>query len=122
MYKEKANQITDTLHNYFEGIYQGDVPRLKSSFADDVFLHGDIKGVPYFKNLEEYLAGVQGRKSPQELGEAFRMEVLSIEILGQVAIAKVHVPMLGFNYYDYLSLSKIGEEWKIVNKVFTHVA
>ncbi|WP_394329748.1 nuclear transport factor 2 family protein [Zunongwangia profunda] len=29
--------------------------------------------------------------------------------------------MLGFNYYDYLSLFKINGEWKIVNKLFTNV-
>ena len=49
------------------------------------------------------------------------MEILGIEIIGHVATAKVHVPMLGFNYYDFLSFSVVNGTWKIVNKVFTHV-
>ena len=55
------------------------------------------------------------------MGEEFKMKILGIEILGCVAIAKLHVPMLGYNYYDFLSLTLINGTWKIVNKVFTHV-
>jgi hypothetical protein len=29
--------------------------------------------------------------------------------------------MLGFNYYDFLSLLHLDGEWQIVCKVFTHV-
>ena len=76
---------------------------------------------PYFKNLGEYLEGVKNRKCPKELGETFNMKVLSIEILGNNAIAKLHLPMLGFNYYDLMSLSNIDSKWVIVNKLFTNV-
>jgi hypothetical protein len=31
------------------------------------------------------------------------------------------LPMLGYNYYDFLSLSKISGRWQIVNKLFTNV-
>lgn len=121
MYNEKANQIIETINNYFEGIYYGDVSKLKHTFLDNAYLYGDIKGEEYVKHLNDYLDGVQNRKSPHDLGEDFRMEILAIEILGNAAIAKLHVPMLGFNYYDYLSLCFIQKEWKIVNKLFTHV-
>jgi len=29
--------------------------------------------------------------------------------------------MLGYNYFDYLSLVKGDAGWKIVNKIFTHL-
>lgn len=64
---------------------------------------------------------VQSRKSPKELEESFKMKILSIEILGNNALVKAQVPMLGYNYFDFLSLSKINDDWKIVNKLFTHV-
>ncbi len=76
----------------------------------------------YHFTMSEYLDGVRNRQSPKELEEEFHMEILSIEVLGQVAVSKVKVPMLGYNYYDFLSLSMVDGEWKIVNKVFTHVA
>lgn len=121
MFTETTNKIAETLENYFEGIFYGDVQKLRSTFADHTWLYGDIKGVAYFKSLKEYLEGVQNRQSPHELGEEFRMKIIGIEKLGKIAIAKVHVPMLGYNYYDYLSLSQIDAEWKIVSKIFTHV-
>ena len=78
--------------------------------------------MPYKKNKAEYIDGVKNRQSPNELDEVFKMETIGIEILGNVAMAKVHLPMLGYNYYDYLSLIKIDNDWKIVNKIFSNVA
>jgi len=49
------------------------------------------------------------------------MKIIGVDIMGKIAMAKLHVPMLGYNYYDYLSLTKIENEWKIVAKIFTHV-
>lgn len=121
MYQEKANKITEVITNYFEGVYQGNIEQLKSIFHSNTFFYGDIKGSEYFKSLNDYLEGVKNRKSPKELEEENKMEITSLEIMGEVAIAKVHLPMLGYNYYDFLSLTKVDGEWKIVNKIFTHV-
>ena len=121
MYKDESVAIQNTINTYFEGIYQGNINHLKSAFHREALLFGDINGDPYFRTLDQYLEGVKNRKSPKELGEAFHMKTLSIELLGLIAIAKLHVPMLGFNYYDILSFSKIEGKWVIVNKLFTHV-
>ena len=120
-YTENVLQIEKTINDYFEGIFYGDVPRLKAAFSDKAYLWGDIRGAEYQKSLYDYLEGVKNRKSPSEMGEEYNMKILAIEVLGNVAVAKLHVPMLGFNYYDFLSLCLIDEEWKIVNKLFTHV-
>lgn len=120
-YNEKQADIHATIQDYFDGIFHGDILKLRRTFADTAFLYGDINGVAYKKSVEEYLDGVKSRKSPKALGEVFKMDILSLEILGQVAVAKVHVPMLGYNYYDYLSFSLTDNTWKIVSKVFTHV-
>ena len=121
MYKEKLEKIEQVIKNYWEGIYFGDLQKLGSSFAENAYLYGDVRGVEYMKSLNNYLEGVKDRKSPNDLEESFAMELLGLEIVGNVAIAKLHMPMLGYNYYDFLSLSIVDGEWKIVNKVFTHV-
>lgn len=120
-YSVVSTEIVSVIENYFEGIYKGDVELLRSVFHRDTLLFGNIKGIPYQKNVDGYLAVVATRKSPEVLNEPFQMEVLSIEVIGTIALAKVHVPMLGYNYYDYLSLLKLDQEWKIVSKLFTHV-
>lgn len=120
-YSEKSGNIEATVKKYFEGIFYGDTVKLENVFTDNAYLYGDIKGEQYRKSRDEYLEGVKNRKSPSEMGEDFKMEIISIEIIGHVATAKLHVPMLGYNYYDYLSLIWLNEEWKIVNKLFVHV-
>ncbi len=121
MYKKKLKAIETIINNYFEGIFFGDIAKLESCFHENVYLYGDVKGVDYLKSLEEYLEGVRQRKSPKDLNETFKMEIIGIDIIGKIAMVKLHVPMLGYNYYDYLSLSQTNGDWKIVNKVFTHV-
>jgi hypothetical protein len=121
-YSDNATAVAAVLSTYFDGIFNGDAELLRSAFHPQALVAGDINGQPYFKNLDQYLDGVKSRKSPYELGETFRMEVLAIEIINSIAVAKVHVPMFDFNYYDLLSLNKINGAWVIVNKLLTNVS
>ncbi len=121
MYNQLSKEIKSIVSHYFQGIYNGDIDKLEKVFHPQALLFGDIKGEPYFKSVADYMDGVKNRKSPNDLGEEFKMEILSIEILGTIATVKAHSPMLGFNYYDTLSLNLVQGEWKIVNKLFTHV-
>jgi hypothetical protein len=114
-------KITEVIDTYFEGLFEGNIEKLKKTFHPTCFLFGDVKGLEYAKSLADYLNAVQGRKSPKELGEENKMKILSLDLIGNTAMAKLHVPMLGFNYYDFLSFAVVDGEWKIVNKVFTHV-
>ncbi|PZO24503.1 MAG: nuclear transport factor 2 family protein [Flavobacteriaceae bacterium] len=118
---ENRKLITSVLEDYFNGIFVGDINLLRSVFHPMAFLSGDINGEPYFKTLEQYLDGVKNRKSPNELSAKFGMEIISIEIINTIAVAKTHVPIFEYNYYDLLSLSLIDGNWVIVNKLLTHV-
>lgn len=121
MYEEHEKAIVKVIRDYFNGVHAGDIGKLRRSFAPEARLYGDVKGVEYAKTLDDYLEGVKNRLSPSELQEQYAMEIRSIEVLGNVAIVKAHLKMLGFNYYDFLSLCIVNGDWKIVNKVFTHV-
>jgi ketosteroid isomerase-like protein len=114
-------QIAATLERYFDGIYRSDVAQLASVFHPAATLFADVKGVPSLKPVRQYLEAVRTRISPQANGEERTMTVISTEVLGNVALAKTHCRMLGFNYYDFLSLQHLDGEWQIVCKVFTHV-
>lgn len=121
MFENSLKQINNVIKLYFDGLFYGDIGKLQRVFLKSAHLYGDIKGVPYSKTFEEYLAGVKARKSPNEQNEPFKMKTLSVEILENTATARLHVPMLGFNYYDSIALARIDGEWKIVNKLFVHV-
>lgn len=121
MYKENITAIERLVTNYFEGIFYGDTEKLRACFHNNTPIYGDIKGTDYFKSAEAYIEGVANRQSPNDLKESFNMKIIGVDIMGKIAMVKLHVPMLGYNYYDYLSLTKIGNDWKIVAKIFTHV-
>jgi len=121
MINEFSSEIKIVISNYFQGIYNGDSAKLENAFHPQALLFGDIKGEPYFKTVTDYIDGVKSRRSPMDLGEEFKMEILAIERIGNMATVKARVPMLGFNYYDFLSLNMERGEWKIVNKLFAHV-
>ncbi len=113
--------IAAMLDDYMRGIYHGELARLRAAFAPQASLSGVVKGQLYDKNLEEYLSLVAGRQSPAALGEPFAMRLLSLEVQGGIALARLHCPMLGFNYLDFLSLRRLNGRWQITHKLFTHL-
>jgi hypothetical protein len=113
-----AHILTDS---YFKGIYEGDVNLLGSTFYPGALLFGDAGGKPYFKTLAQYLDGVAHRQSPKESGKPFKGDILSIEVIQSIAVAKVHVKMYDFNYFELLSFHQLEGKWVIVNKMIADV-
>lgn len=118
-YSELA-KINGLIQTYFEGIFSGDIKKLKSVFNQGALLFGDNNGKYYHKSVSDYLNDVKNRKSPKELGEVFNMKIEGIEIVGDQAVVKAKLPMLGYYYHDFLSLSKVNGDWVIVNKLFSN--
>ena len=56
--------------------------------------------------------------SAKDKGEAARLDILSIEIAGDTAVARVRDDYLGKTFLDSLSLLKADGEWRIYNKLF----
>jgi hypothetical protein len=112
--------IRALLDDYFAGLYDGDVERLRAVFLPTAVLWGDVKGEPYYRSLTDWLNGVRNRASPRSLGEPFAMRAVSIAVEGSVAVAQVRCPMLGFSYVDFLSLVEREGGWFVAAKVFTH--
>ena len=114
---EKIFALVDA---YFHSIYTGDAAALRSTFHPGCRLFANVSATPYEKSVDEYVNGVANRKSPRELGEPFRMQVLGAEVIASMALIRTHQQMLGFNYYDYLSLLERDGRWQIVSKTFVH--
>ncbi|WP_276481564.1 nuclear transport factor 2 family protein [Paraflavitalea pollutisoli] len=104
---------------YFKGIFEGDLHLLEQVYVPGSLVVGDVKGVPYFKTLEQYLDGVGNRKSPRETGSPFQGEILSVSVINSIAVAEVTVKMYDFDYHEFLSFHELDGHWKIVNKMLT---
>jgi Putative lumazine-binding len=121
-FQTESEIIIALFDDYFEGIYTGNAELLGPVFHNHCLFFGDVNGELTFRTKEEYIKVVKARKSPQEIGEPFNMKILSVEIIGLTATAKLHVPMLGFNYYDFIALAQINGQWQIISNLYSHVA
>src|SRR5580698_3282248 len=111
---EDSIAIAQVLESYFKGIYTGDVELLKTVYNPGTLLFGDVKGQPYAKTLEQYLDGVAHRQSPKDSGKPFKGEIISIDSINSIAVARVRVKMYDFDYQEILSFHKIDGHWLIV--------
>lgn len=121
-FNEDSTEIVGILNDaYFKGIYLGDINLLGTVYYPGTLLFGDAAGKPYFKTLAQYLDGVKNRQSPKDSGKPFKGEIISIEIIQSIAVAKVRVKMYDFNYFELLSFHKLDGKWVIVNKMIADV-
>lgn len=109
--------IEAILQGYFDGLYHGDVTKLTSIFHSDAWL----KAPGVRRSLSQWLANVATRTTPAKLNKPFAFKVLSIDVVQDQAMAKIHCPLFDFNYIDFLGLLKENGKWKIVTKMYTDV-
>ncbi|RDH84753.1 MAG: nuclear transport factor 2 family protein [endosymbiont of Galathealinum brachiosum] len=114
-YSQDHQTIHVLLQDYFDGLYEGDVEKLRPLFHGDAWL----KGNNYRKSRDEWLQAVAARPVPKDEGMKYAFNTMSLEIIGDQAMAKVDVPLLAAHFIDFLGLLKEDGEWKIVNKMYT---
>ena len=114
-YHKDYQAIHVLLQDYFDGLYEGDIVKLRDIFHDDAWL----KGNNYRKSRDQWLDAVADRPIPKAEGMSYGFNILSLELINDQAMAKVEVPLLAAHFIDFLGLLKEDGTWKIVNKMFT---
>ncbi len=109
--------IIGLLNDYFDGLYEGDVEKLREIFHEDTVL----KGNGYRRTRDDWLAAVASRPIPRDEGMAFDFNILAVEIVGDQAMARVDAPLPAAHFIDFLGLLREDGEWRIVSKMFTTV-
>jgi len=109
--------ITDILHQYFDGLHHGDTAKLKSLFHGDAWL----KAPGIRRSLTQWLTDVEKRSVPAQLNKPFNFKILAIDVVQDQAMAKIFCPLFDFNYIDFLGLLKEGGQWRIVSKMYTDI-
>lgn len=64
----------------------------------------------------EYIAGSSGKPAPDEAQRKRWIE--AVDVTGTAAVAKVVLDYPTIKFTDYFTLLKVGNEWRIVNKIF----
>lgn len=106
--------ITALLEQYFDALHRADTELLSRIFDDEAHLYAP--GVR--RSKKQWLDLVASRPVPAQLAHPFAYQILSVELAGEQAMAKVRCPLLGRQYIDYLGLLQEQGRWRIVAKLY----
>ena len=105
---------------YFDAAYEMDAERFASIFhhscsVTKVGEDGNVSVTP----IEMWLAGVRSMKAPKLQGLARHDEILSIDVVRELALLKLKLQSPPRYFTDMLSCLKVKGLWKIGQKVMT---
>ncbi len=110
------------LDDYFEVIHAQDMQLFDKVFHKDCTLYSTQDGELVLRPYALYREQVANRKSPKELGNPRKDEILEIDqISDSTAWAKVQLFQFGGIMQDYLNFLKIDGKWWIVAKLYQKV-
>jgi Putative lumazine-binding len=120
MTTSNIHDILSTVQTYLDGLYEGDIAKLKHAFHEVAHLHSVTEGKLNNLPLADWLKLVEGRVSPQK--QNFHRKLERIITINESAPGCANVTLNcaapGRLFTDHLSLVKADGRWQIVNKQF----
>jgi hypothetical protein len=113
-----AEQIQATIQTYFDCMYESSAEKAHAAFHENAKITGYMPNGLAQMSVSEFADFVASQPSAKEAGEPAFLDVLSLEIAGKTAVARVHDDYLGNRFLDTLSLLNENDEWRIYNKLF----
>ena len=112
-------QIEDTIQTYFEGMYESSARKTHTAFHPNAKVTGYLEDGLHEMSVTDFSAFVTSQQpSPKDKGDSARCKILSLDIAGDTAVARVRDDYLGMTFLDTLSLLKADDRWYIYNKLF----
>ena len=113
---DEAAAVRQTVEKYLHGLKFNDVASLKAAFDPDAKLFWVRKdGTMGQLSQEEWYKGFAATAGKEEQGA---LGIVSIDVSGNAAAAKVREEYASTVYTDYVTLLKLPNGWRIVNKVY----
>lgn len=105
---------------YFDAAFEMDADKFASIFhhASSVTKLGD-DGEVSVTPIAAWLAAVRNMKAPKQQGLQRHDEVLSIDVVRELALVKLQFQIQPRCFTDLLSCLKVNGSWRIVQKVMT---
>lgn len=112
-------QIEDIIQTYFDCMYESSAEKAHAAFHSNAKITGYLEDGLHEMTVSDFANFVESQlPSAKEKGEAIRLDILSIDIAGNTAVAQVRDDYLGMTFLDTLSFLKDGGKWSIYNKLF----
>ncbi|MCG8332521.1 MAG: nuclear transport factor 2 family protein [Chitinophagales bacterium] len=105
--------IESVLMDYMMGGTERDTERLVSAFHPQAMMKYIKNGTYHEVNAREFFGG--GKPGPRL---ERTNEILSLEVSGYVAFAKLRLKYKDKQFLDFMTLMKIDGKWSIINKTF----
>ncbi len=113
--------VRSVVVDYLEGMCWGDEAKLRRAFHPGALQVGHFAETYEFFPLEEFIAWLKDEATEPE-GAPIIAELLSIEVTGTVAVAKLTDTCFGTDFTDYLVMVKDRPDalgrWQIVTKAY----
>ena len=113
------NAIKQLVQVYFESMYESSADKVRQAFHPSARITGYLQG-DFSEMTVEQFAGLVESQQPSAADEGTEkiLEIVSIDIAGSTAVARVRDAYLGLMFLDTLSLIKIDDQWSIYNKLY----
>ena len=113
------SEIKQTIQTYFDCMYESDPEKARAAFHPNAKITGYLEGELHQMSIDDFAGSVSSQQpSAKDKGEATRLDIISLDIAGDTAVARVRDDYLGMTFMDTLSLLKTDGRWSIYNKLF----
>ena len=111
--------IESTIQLYFDSMHESSKDMVNAAFHPNAKITGIFGGDFLEMSRDDFGDLVASQQpSPKENGETQRVEILSVEVAGITAGARVRDDYLGFTFLATLSFVKNDDRLVIYNKLF----
>jgi len=111
---DDSSAVRATVTNYIEAYYSGDARRMEQTLHPHYLKHMIHGAIPVREKTGEEMVREVRSHGAADLPAAEKTEQVNVlDVAGNIASAKLVTP----GWVDYLTLSKVGGEWKILSVV-----
>jgi hypothetical protein len=107
--------VRKAIEAYFQGHATGQGEHFRRGMHTDMRFSGLRDGKLFHRTLDEFAGGFPGKPAADEAKRKRR--IVSIDITGTAASAKIELDYPEIFFTDYFLLLKVDGEWKIIDKI-----
>lgn len=118
MSADERDAIDAVIRDYLDGMIYGQYDRLESAMHVKCMIAGHFDGSYDFMPRDEFIGTLKKMKAQIPPDTPYVSEIVSVDITGDTAMAKVTDVCFGTSFTDYLTFIMDQGRWQIVNKAF----
>ena len=109
--------VRNLAFTYVQAMAFGDEDQLRTAFHPDAAIIGNYQNALEWLSLDGFIEAILA-DPPATAGSTPLCDVQSATVIGDTACVTVVDEFAGLRFTDILSMVKLGDAWKIVNKVY----